>query len=125
MSNKIALLLFTTSVLLASFAVMAIPQASALTKNMWDDSHTTARFGNSKVCGDHMCAPGEHSKWTAAVSQSQKVGTGKVGANPHGEDVMHKMAGSTTEPTTLHGNVKMSDNVKMSGTVGNTTKGTK
>jgi hypothetical protein len=102
MSNKIALLMFTTSLLLVSFSVMAMPQANALTKSTWDDSHTTARFGNSKVCGDHLCVPGEHAKWVNAISQSQKLGYGKVGTNSNGEDVMGRIADTTPMPTQTH-----------------------
>lgn len=110
MSNKIALLMFAVTVLLASSAVVAIPQASALTKSNVMTNISTASYGNSLVCGDHKCAPGEHTQWVNAVWQSQKVSYGKVGSAPHGEDVMHNMAGSTPEPTTAHGNTK-----KMSG----------
>ena len=78
---------------------MVMPRASALTQNTFDDSHTTARFGNSKVCGDHLCAHGEHLKWVNAVEQSQKIGYGKVGTHSSGEDVMHEMANTIPEPT--------------------------
>ena len=72
MTNNMSLLLFTISILLTSFSVMVIPQANALTINTWDDSHTTARFGNSKVCGDHMCAPGEWDKLITALTAAQR-----------------------------------------------------
>ncbi|MDE1769281.1 MAG: hypothetical protein KGI28_01840 [Thaumarchaeota archaeon] len=43
-----------------------------------NDQHLTARFGNSMVCGDHMCAPGEWSKMQEHLNQSQIVhGAGK------------------------------------------------
>lgn len=100
MSHKVALLLFTTSVLLTSFAAVFVPQASALTKSTWSDNISTASYGNSVVCGDHKCALGEHTKWINAVWQSQKVSYGKVGSAPHGEDVMHALAASNaTAPT--------------------------
>jgi len=113
MSKKIAVLLFTTSVFLASFAVTSIPQASALTKSTWFENISTASYGNSMVCGDHVCAPGEHSKWINAVWQSQKVSYGKVGSSAHGEDVINTLAGSTTEPTTSH--AKMMESMNMTG----------
>ena len=47
------------------------PIVNALTKNTFDDSHTTARFGNSKVCGNHICAPGEHQRMMEAMMQAQ------------------------------------------------------
>lgn len=104
MSNKIALLIFATTVLLASTAIMTVPQASALTKGnmMWNIA--TASYGNSNICGDHKCAPGEHTKWVNGVWQSQKIGYGKITAGTHGEDVMSKIAASTPAPTTMHGN---------------------
>lgn len=102
MAKKIALFLLTTSILLSSFSIVALPQAHALTINTWDDSHTTARFGNSKVCGDHLCAKGEHEKWVNAVWQSQKVSQGKIGKNSNGEDVMHKIADTTPAPSPTH-----------------------
>ena len=112
MSNKIALLMFAVTVLLASSAIMAIPQANALTKSNVMTYISTATYGNSLVCGDHKCAPGEHTKWVDAIWQSQKVSYGKVRSAPHGEDVMHNLAGSTPEPATAHGNAKMSGNTE-------------
>ena len=71
MSKKIALL-FTIAVLVASFVLVANPLASALTRNTFDDSHTTARLGNSKVCGDHICKPGEHEKMKEDLNNAQR-----------------------------------------------------
>src|SRR2546428_6146032 len=49
-----------------------LPSANAMqTRNTFDDSHTTARFGSSPVCGDHICAPGEHNKMMQAMEQAQ------------------------------------------------------
>lgn len=108
MANKIALLLFTTSVLLTSFAAMSVPQASALTKSTWNDNISTASYGNTVVCGDHKCAPGEHTKWINAIWQSQKVSYGKVANAPHGEDVMQALAGAASSNMTSHGSYKNS-----------------
>ncbi|MEO9276453.1 MAG: hypothetical protein ABI340_01550 [Nitrososphaera sp.] len=108
MSTKIALLLFTTAVLLTSFAVVAIPPASALTQNTFDDSHTTARFGNSKVCGDHLCAPGEHAKWVQALNDAQRANqVGHSKNAQHGEDVIHQLAlqGSSNSGMQMTGNM--------------------
>src|SRR5579864_9244663 len=58
-------------VILIMPTIDAFPIVNALTKNTFDDSHTTARFGNSKVCGDHLCAPGEHQKMMEAMMQAQ------------------------------------------------------
>ena len=99
MSHKVALLLFTTAVLLTSFAAVSVPQASALTKSTWTFDLSTASNGHSVICGDHKCAPGEHTKWVNAIWQSQKVSYGKIGSAPHGEDVMHALAANSTAPT--------------------------
>ena len=99
MSNKIALLMFSVTVLLVSSAIVAIPQANALTKSNVMTWISTASYGNSKVCGDHQCAPGEHTKWINAVWQSQKVNTGKIGSTYLGEDVMNNLSKSTSTST--------------------------
>ena len=108
MSNKIGLLMFAATVLLTSVAIMTIPQASALEPSRVATHYyiSTASYGNSVVCGDHKCAPGEHTKWVNAVWQSQKSGYNKVANAPHGEDVMSQLAESTPAPTTMHGNSK-------------------
>ena len=107
MYNKI-ILLFTTSIILASFAVMAIPLASALNPNPVDNSHVTARFESEhKVCGNHLCAYGERTSWEKAVWDHQSMSQGKISSmTQHGEDVMHKMSGSTPGQTTAHGSEK-------------------
>ena len=108
MSNKIALLIFAATVLLTSTAIMTIPQASALEPSRVATHYyiSTASYGNSVVCGDHKCAPGEHTQWINAVDQSQRIGAGKVPTATHGEDVMAKLATTTPPPTTMHGNTK-------------------
>jgi hypothetical protein len=73
MKSKIHEVLFVTAILLTSVAASILPAANALTKNTWDDSHTTARFGNSKVCGDHLCAPGEHQALVQKINDAQKL----------------------------------------------------
>ncbi len=58
-------------VILLGSTMTLFPMVDALTKNTFDDSHTTARFGNSVVCGDHICAPGEHQKMMEKMMQVQ------------------------------------------------------
>lgn len=36
-----------------------------------NDQHLTARFGNDRVCGDHLCAPGEWAKLQQNLNQAQ------------------------------------------------------
>lgn len=38
-----------------------------------NDQHLTARFGNDRVCGDHLCAPGEWTKLQENLNQAQIV----------------------------------------------------
>lgn len=52
----------------------SVPTTSNLVKRDFattDDQHTTALYGNNKVCGDHMCAPGEWGKLKASLNQAQ------------------------------------------------------
>jgi hypothetical protein len=115
MSKQIALLAFTASVLFVSFAVMYIPQVSALIQNPVDNSHVTDRFNSEKkVCGTHLCKPGERTAWEKAVWDHQSVSQGKIAtASQHGEDVMKQMAGAAPNPTTAHGTIKPMDNMSM------------
>jgi hypothetical protein len=119
MSKNISLLLFTTSVLLASFAVLIIPQASALNLNPVDNSHVTARFTSEhKICGAHLCILGEKTRWEQSVWGYPHMSQGKVPhPQQHGEDVMKKMSGAAPNPTsgmqmTTNGNnrVNMTEN---------------
>ena len=95
MSNKIALLMFAVAVLLVSSTLVVIPQASALTKGNTMKNISTASFGNSLVCGDHKCKPGEHTAWYNALWQSQRAKSGKVLPDTNGDAVMDKLAGPT------------------------------
>lgn len=117
MSSKTALLLLTISVLMTSLLTVNLQQANALIQrdfSMYDDSHTTASYGISKVCGNHICAPGEHAQWVKALWDSQRTGYGNSANAQHGENIMHSMA---TSSTTSSGNMKMSGS--MSNMTGN------
>ena len=72
MSSKLPVVLFITAVLVASITVVALPVANALTRNTFADSHTTARWGSSPVCGDHICTPGEREKMAEELNNAQK-----------------------------------------------------
>src|SRR5690348_17089262 len=51
------------------------PSANALTKRDYfalDDQPLVARYGNSPVCGNHICGPGEQSKMQQELNQAQK-----------------------------------------------------
>jgi hypothetical protein len=68
---KTKVLVFTVMlVLVASVMVISSQQASALqVRTVFDNRHTSATFGDSKICGDHICAKGEKTKWTHANMQ--------------------------------------------------------
>ncbi len=84
--------------LVAVFAVIAMPTASALTPRMdFDDNHYTARFhGGLGICGDHICKPGEYSNWQKALNKAQMERQGRAMSVHSGEDVIHGMAGSSS-----------------------------
>lgn len=71
---------------------MAITQeASALTRATGDFSRTTASLDPSRVCGNHICQPGEPSKWSSAVLSSQRQGPGKATGAQHGYIIMQQI----------------------------------
>jgi len=76
MSSKLMLALFVTAVLMTSIAAVTIPAASALTsRSSFNDNHYTALYpGGPRICGDHVCAPGEYDKMQQALSQAQMKG---------------------------------------------------
>jgi hypothetical protein len=81
-SSKLLLfaLAATASLVLGSLTpVMAQTTPQNLEKRNYsflDDQHTTARFGNTKVCGDHLCGPGEWAKLQNNINQAQVSHTG-------------------------------------------------
>ena len=70
------LALFVTAVLMTSIAAVTIPAASALTsRSSFNDNHYTAFYpGGPRICGDHICAPGEYDKMQQAITQAQMKG---------------------------------------------------
>ncbi|HJU13063.1 MAG TPA: hypothetical protein VJ792_01225 [Candidatus Nitrosotalea sp.] len=74
MTSKLSVALLLTAVLVASVAVTTIPASNALTPRDYsylNDNHLTVRTGNTKVCGDHICAPGEWDKMQAGINAAQ------------------------------------------------------
>src|SRR5690349_22630874 len=53
-----------------------LPVASALTsRNNFNDNHYTALYpGGPRICGDHVCAPGEYDKMQQGLDQAQMHG---------------------------------------------------
>ncbi len=102
MSNKIALLLLTVSVMMTSVLVASLPQANALIQRDFSitvDTPTTASHGFSKVCGNHLCTMGEHARWINTLWQSQRAGMmASTSGNTNGMSMngmsMHTMNGT-------------------------------
>lgn len=64
-SSKLLTGLFLTVVLMTASLGFTIPESNALVKRDFsyrDDQHLTASTGNTKVCGNHLCTPGEWKK---------------------------------------------------------------
>src|SRR5438309_11023134 len=53
-----------------------LPAASALTsRSNFNDNHYTALYpGGPRICGDHVCAPGEYDKMQQELAQAQMKG---------------------------------------------------
>ncbi len=95
--------------LLLVFSVLAVsltlnwemlPSSSALTmRSDFNDNHYTARYsGGQKICGDHICNPGEYSQMQQALSQAQLKG--KMESNtmprPSGTEEQNMMSNNNT-----------------------------
>ena len=66
-------------------------EANALTRATGDFSRTTASLDPSRVCGNHVCQPGETAKWSSAVMASQRQGPGKATGAQYGNIIMHQI----------------------------------
>jgi hypothetical protein len=66
-------------------------EANALTKGSGYYNWSTASLGPSKVCGNHICAHGENSKWLNAVIASQREGPDKAKGGYQGHVIMHQI----------------------------------
>jgi hypothetical protein len=93
MELKTKVLVFTVMFVLVTTMIISSQQASALqVRTVFDNRHTSATFGDSKICGDHICAKGEKTKWTHAIWSLQRPNTGPIPVAQHGEDIMYKLA---------------------------------
>ena len=89
MSKKI--LVFAVLFSLA-ISLTVTQEASALTMGYGQSTRTTtASLGPSKACGDHICRPGESSKWSDAVMASQRQGPTKATGGYIGMVIMHQL----------------------------------
>ena len=74
-----------------TLSMMITQEASALTNWPGQTSRITASLGPSKVCGNHICEPGENSKWSHAVLASQRQGPTKATGGHNGMVIMHQL----------------------------------
>ena len=75
MSSKLPVVLLLTAVLMASVAASTIPASNALIQRDFtylNDQQKTVRYGETNVCGDHLCAPGEWDKLQASIMSAQQ-----------------------------------------------------
>jgi len=133
MQTKLLALLFITTVLASSFIAYVMPTANALTtRTDFSDRHTSASYGNSRICGDHICKPGEQTQWLNKMAELQREGTGKIGkASTYLDALKYIQSNSTStmhEHLTVIEKMKMGENMIGAGNMtsaGNMTKGTK
>jgi len=96
--SKLPVLILLTAVV-ASFVVASIPASYALVQRDWsygfNDNEITARYGNTKVCGDHMCAPGE---WTQLQDKLTAAQLGNQGGRNATQTTTTPI---TTPPSTI------------------------
>src|SRR5713226_9018483 len=96
-----------------------LPVASALTsRSNFNDNHYTALYpGGPRICGDHICAPGEYDKMQQELAQAQMHGKTGVTA-PQGQNMSaHNMMqgqnmsqqGAMTESKDLGSVLKLSN----------------
>jgi hypothetical protein len=73
--SRLLVSLIITSILILSVAGSSIPLSNALIQadhTYLNDNPITTSTGNTKVCGDHLCAPGEWEKLQDARSTAQQ-----------------------------------------------------
>lgn len=66
-------------------------EASALTMGTGEHEGIMSNWNPNKVCGNHICRPGENTKWSSAVSASQRQGPGKATGAQYGLVIMHQI----------------------------------
>ena len=95
------LVLFVTAVLMTSIAAVTIPAASALTsRSNFNDNHYTALFpGGPRICGDHICAPGEYDQMQQALAQAQMKGKTAPSTTPSAPSAPSTPSTPSTTPS--------------------------
>jgi len=67
-----------------------LPAANALTsRSNFNDNHYTALYpGGPRICGDHVCAPGEYDKMQQELAQAQMKGKAGTTSMSQGQNMM-------------------------------------
>ena len=115
MGSKLTLALIITAVLMTSIVV--IPAATALTaRTTFNDNHYTASRpgGSQRICGDHVCAPGEYDKMLQALSQAQMTGKNTPATPPPTTTPTPPATTTPTTPTTTMPSMTVCSTVKAS-----------
>jgi len=108
---KLIRTILVLSILLALTVSLITPShlASALeVRTVFDNRHSSASFGDSRVCGDHLCGLGEKPQWTHATWGSQRLSASKLPVAQHGEDIMTQLAKASAIVVSTQGNKTMS-----------------
>lgn len=88
MSKKVLVFAVLFSLVLS---MTAMQEASALTRGAGEYGRTTSILNPIQVCGNHVCQPGESTKWSSAILSSQRQGPGKATGAQYGFIIMHQL----------------------------------
>lgn len=96
-------------------AVFLMQDANALTSrmNFSDNHYTYISPGGPKICGDHVCKPGEWGQWKKQLMQNQLKKSGTViTKNPFTSNTKSTIYGNSA-PNTNDGKITRVDTVNM------------
>ena len=103
------ILVFSILLTLALSLIGLSQLASALeVRTVFDNRHSSASFGDSRVCGDHICKLGEKPQWTHATWGLQRLSSNKLPIAQHGEDIMAELAKASSTVNSIQENKKIS-----------------
>lgn len=95
--------ILVASITANALPVNALPATSDLTKRSYyflNDQHLTARFGNTAVCGDHLCGPGEFARLQQSLNDQQRFALEHTNQTSN-QNMSENTMPPTTPPTTI------------------------
>ena len=102
------ILVFSILLTLALSLIGPSQLANALeVRTVFDNRHSSASFGDSRVCGDHICKLGEKPQWTHAIWGLQRSSSSKLPIAQHGEDIMTELAKASATANSIQENKTM------------------